>query len=894
MGCADGSYAQLLPVNQPEQNACNALLLCGNSFTSPYAYQGVGTVTDLSSTPCGSGEGNSMWLKLVVNTAGTIVFVISPTTTTDDYDFAVLDASGGCSSLSSSNVVRCNFNNNYTGSNVNGQIGLNSTSTTNFVTSGTTGSSYCQQINAAAGDVYLIMINNFGTYSTGNTPTSGFTIDFSGSTAIFYDTVPPTFSYLTATDTCAWKDSITVYLNTQVKCTSITASGSDFQLSPSGTIASATGVSCSGTNGYTQSIKLYFASSLSPGTYTLKATTGTDTNTLLNLCDIAMPVGDSIQFTIAPKVAYETADLSCTSLTVHTVAPFLCSSLATNGSDFVISGPSTVGVSGATAVGCTAAGYSNTILVTLSAPITQSGTYVLASQTGTDGNTLLDQCADSQAVGDTIAFAATANPVLQLPDSLVTCSNTGIVLPLTITNPETGISYYYNWSPASGLDNASAAQPFANPSGDQWYTVTVTGDNSTMCSAKDSVYVHNLMGMSIITNDTTICDGSSFLVDVNGSDEYSYIWTPATGVSNASVKEPYIGPTTNTVYTLTASYPGCNDTADQITVSVEPNPTNLELTADRIAMCQYDSIVLHAVVTPYGYSFSYSWTPTGSLEYATGPNNVFFGDTSTTVKVFVTTPIGCSASDSIRLTVYPGNFGSVLANDLGVCPSDSVQLEAQGGASYLWTPGSGLSDSTIANPVAYPLVGTTYSVLITDRYGCVDTQLVTVAVYPGAVLAMPDSVVIHHGEQYHIQPQTNAHYFSWFPPSGLTADNVSDPYAYPEVRTRYFVTATTEPGCSIKDSIDILVENTMIDMPNAFAPTAGSFKPVLAGIAYLKYFNVYNRWGQKVFSTTDISKGWDGSFKGTAQPVGVYTYTIDAVTDDGRPFVKNGNVTLVR
>ena len=136
-------YAQLLPVNQPEQNACTALQLCGNTFFTPYSYQGNGTVNDLATTPCGigSGENNAVWLKLVVSAPGSIVFSITPVAIADDYDFAVLNATGvDCNNLSSANVVRCNFNNNSPVFN-SGIVGLNTTSTLTSVASVTTGSS---------------------------------------------------------------------------------------------------------------------------------------------------------------------------------------------------------------------------------------------------------------------------------------------------------------------------------------------------------------------------------------------------------------------------------------------------------------------------------------------------------------------------------------------------------------------------------------------------------------------------------------------------------------------------------------------------------------------------------------------------------------------------------
>lgn len=888
--------AQLLPPNQPEQDACNALQLCGNSFFTPYSYQGQGLVTDLSTTPCFSGESNSVWLKLVVSAPGSIVFTITPVVQADDYDFAISNITGGsCSSIAQSQVVRCNFNNNLPVFN-SGIVGLNSTSTLTSVTGGTTGSPFLQQITAAAGDVYLIMINNFG---SGGGPSSGFTINFAGSTAVFFDNTPPHFNNLSSSSACNYKNTVTVHLNTPVACNSIAANGSDFQLTPSGTVSSASGINCSGSNGYTQDVIVNFAPSLTPGTYALHAKVGTDANTLVNLCGTALPVTDSLVFTIPPSASYTSASLSCTALTVNTNIPVKCSSIAANGSDFNITGPAAATVSAAVGVACNAAGYTNTISLTLANPITASGTYTLHAQNGTDGNTLQDSCGTNQALNNQITFNAAAKPVLQLPDSLTTCINTGVTLPLIITNNDPALTYTYQWAPAAGLSATNIAQPVANPSGDQLYTVTVGSNNPSMCTSKDSVFVHGLQGFDILNNDTAICAGSSFQIVVNGSDEYTYTWTPTNGVFNPNIKEPVLSPTTTTTYTLTASHAGCNDSIATLAVEVQANPTGIRLYAEpSTTMCQYDTIVLHAVSTSPGFNFTYVWTPAGDLLYSGGPNNAYFGDTSATVTVTANTSIGCTAKDSIKLTVYPGNFSGVSTNDTGMCPGGSVQLFAGGGQSYTWSPSYGLSDTTIANPVASPETTTDYLMIAKDIHGCADSQMVRVSVHSSAIIALPDSVNIYPGESYPIEPQTNALYFTWFPPSGLSAANIADPMASPQVRTRYFVTATTEYGCSVSDSIDVLVKETVIDIPNAFAPNGNgansTFKPSKRGIAKLKAFYIFNRWGEKVFETTNIDHGWDGTFNDKPQPIGVYIYTIEAVTDLGKTFTKQGNVTLVR
>src|SRR5436309_15725147 len=82
-----------LPPDQPKQDACNALQLCGSSFFTPYSYTGTGRKLDLDSTPCyphaGGAEKNSVWLQIHILSAGNVVFKIKPVNPNDDYDFAV-------------------------------------------------------------------------------------------------------------------------------------------------------------------------------------------------------------------------------------------------------------------------------------------------------------------------------------------------------------------------------------------------------------------------------------------------------------------------------------------------------------------------------------------------------------------------------------------------------------------------------------------------------------------------------------------------------------------------------------------------------------------------------------------------------------------------------------
>ncbi len=294
------SFSQnVLPPNQPEQDACNALQLCGSLFSSPYSYQGAGPTVDIKTTPCGQGEINSVWIKLTITGGGAVVFSLIPKDPVDDYDFAVFDVTDAdCSNLSPANVVRCNFNNNFPGSNLNGIVGLSLNGAETSVPTGYTGNSFCKYIDALAGQTYLIMINNFGNDNSASV-SAGFTIDFSGSTATFGNSPLPALG--STLKQCS-DTSVTVELTTPVSCSSIAADGSDFYITPFVAIGSATGTNCINGNGYTKEVTINFSGHAPIGNYVLYAREGTDMNTLTDFCNNSMLLPASLPFIIPRPV----------------------------------------------------------------------------------------------------------------------------------------------------------------------------------------------------------------------------------------------------------------------------------------------------------------------------------------------------------------------------------------------------------------------------------------------------------------------------------------------------------------------------------------------------------------------------------------------------------------
>jgi gliding motility-associated-like protein len=458
--------------------------------------------------------------------------------------------------------------------------------------------------------------------------------------------------------------------------------------------------------------------------------------------------------------------------------------------------------------------------------------------------------------------------------------------------------YTYTWTPATGLSSTTVANPSANPNATTTYYIAVN-PGAIGCDGHDTVTLRILPNdIELFNHDTAICRGETIVTNVAGDPNFTYSWTPTNGIKKPFVIMPDITPDTSATYVVTARFPGCPDMVHQFDVDVQPVPV-VTSGADR-DVCQWDIVILHGTVSPEWYKkYDISWEP--NTHVITNPKEkdiVFYGMTTTDMVLVVKTPAGCTGTDTTNIVVYPGDFGTVTPDgDQRICPNDTLELVATGGAKYQWSPDLDVSATNKATVKVYPTNSTWLNLLITDIHGCKDTFDIRLTVNPEAIVDLPADIKLHPGESVMLNPGGNCIHYSWFPPVGLSDASIANPIAKPEVNTRYIYTAVTESGCEVTDSINVWMVPTQLDMPNAFAPDGRSnnnLKIIKQGIATLKYFRIFNRWGVKVFETSNIDEGWDGTINGESQPMGVYVYSIEAITDNGTPYSKQGNITLIR
>ena len=114
----------------------------------------------------------------------------------------------------------------------------------------------------------------------------------------------------------------------------------------------------------------------------------------------------------------------------------------------------------------------------------------------------------------------------------------------------------------------------------------------------------------------------------------------------------------------------------------------------------------------------------------------------------------------------------------------------------------------------------------------------------------------------------------------------------------YQISIRTDSGCLVTDTVFVKAVDANIFVPSAFTPNTDGkndkFAPVCYSIARLNFFSVFNRWGELLFTTNTIGKGWDGTNKGAAADAGTYVWMLEAVGMDGQVFRQKGTVVLIR
>lgn len=340
--------------------------------------------------PCNDGaqyaDKNPFYYKFTCYQTGTLGFIITPLAANEDYDWQLYDITGRNPNdifTINSLLVTGNWAGVYgpTGTSASGVnfIQCSSTPTANV-------STFAAMPTLIAGHEYLLMISHY------TDTQSGYSLSFGGGTAVITDPKIPALG--TVKPDCDGK-TLTLKLNKKVRCNTLSASGSEFSISPAvANVIAAVPDSCSFGFDFDE-ITITLSAALPNGNYQLIINNGTDGNTLLDNCGNAIPQGQQVPFFYAvpqPIFADSIGKPGCTPDSVRIYFPkkITCNTIAANGSDFSVTGPTAVTVTSAN--GNCVNNKTDYIVVKFAAPIYTKGTYNLTLKAGDDGTVVIDEC----------------------------------------------------------------------------------------------------------------------------------------------------------------------------------------------------------------------------------------------------------------------------------------------------------------------------------------------------------------------------------------------------------------------------------------------------------------------------------------------------------------------
>jgi gliding motility-associated-like protein len=489
-------------------------------------------------------------------------------------------------------------------------------------------------------------------------------------------------------------------------------------------------------------------------------------------------------------------------------------------------------------------------------------------------------------------------------DKKVLCDNGTIQFRDSSVTADIVSSYVWNFGDGntSGLRNPS--HTYGNTG---MYDVTLTINTVNGCSntitKPQFIKVVPTPQLSI-TGTTTYCSPAT--VNLTGNlvnpDTSAIQWTwkvdnrivNSKDLSNFSI--PAAG--TYTAWLIATNSSGCTDSTST-TITVNQTPT---IDAGRdTTICIGSSFVLN----PSGAS-TYLWSPGTDLNCTNCENPV--STPQNDIRYYVTgSTLGCSNTDSVFVRVKKPFTVTVSANDT-LCVGERLQLFASGAENYSWSPATGLSSSTIANPIATPTTTTTYTVTGFDSSSCfTDTRSVTVYVYNYPTINAGNDTVIIGGTsaQLFAVGSPDIISYNWSPFATLSCTTCPNPVASPKNNTTYTVEVSNIAGCVSSDEVTVLVGCLAgrIYIPNAFTPNNDGkndrFYVIGDGVDKIKRITVFDRWGKAIYNRENIqgnnpSAGWDGTLNGYEQPTGMYTYITEVICGDGAVFKLQGTITLIR
>jgi len=508
-----------------------------------------------------------------------------------------------------------------------------------------------------------------------------------------------------------------------------------------------------------------------------------------------------------------------------------------------------------------------------------------------------------------IAFPSTTTTYYLQPNVSTICSNIDSIIVYVTPLPTAQIiadtflclgdtlqlnalgGQFYTWTTGLALSDPNIADPFALPTIASTYTVVVRDSNNCQDSISLLVNIGNSNFTPLV--DQTICLGDSAFLNLPNAT--NPLWF-GDSLSCYNCLQTVAYPNDSVTY-IVAYYNNDNCfIRDSLEVQVLDLSQLEALGTDTI--CLGDTIQLNVLGNN---NAPIEWLPNYALSNNNSSNPLAYPDVDTQYIVQVQQGT-CTANDTINIYLQPST--EIKTMDVSYCIGDTAQLIATGNSStYNWSPILSLSNSNIANPIVFATSNQQYQVIGTGVCNT-DTAYANVSVYNYPNLQLDSSISAVLGSTITLNVNTDSNVdFDWSPSIDLSCNNCPNPSWVVRQNQIFHVTLTNNFGCFVSDSILVRFISDctpdLVFVPNAFTPDLDGHNDILyaqsGSVQEIENFQIYSRWGELLFETDDLLKGWDGTFKGQALPPDVFGYFLTfRCPNTGEKMLKKGNITILR
>lgn len=500
-------------------------------------------------------------------------------------------------------------------------------------------------------------------------------------------------------------------------------------------------------------------------------------------------------------------------------------------------------------------------------------------------------------------------------------------LDVTLTNQTTGATSY-TWDFGDGSETSQEENPAHNFTNSeafvQSFPVELTVENSYDCTDNYSTYitVYPVREIELTASPQEGCAPlTTELLTQSGAKSYSWNFGDgSTETGNYQTSHIFENNSPDDIsyeisVTGTSSF-GCLEEATAMVI-VHPSPaTRFEVSPMEQQMP--DRTVSVNNLTPGEWNYSWSFGDGTTSEEANPQPHQYEGSGNYEISLRAYSEF-CEATHSELISITPMIPAIDYGQDESGCPPLPVSFynNTLDATSYLWEFGDGQSSNEKEPTHTYRVPGN-YTVRLTASGpgGTITAENVTIEIFntPTALFEpVPKVVYIPDDQVTFLNKSQGANYWEWSFGDGNSSVEFSPTHSYQNTGS-YDVTLRIEnaDGCTDEITIPDAVKARQggeIDFPNAFTPNKNGpsngqyqygertnhvFYPFTQkGIVEYK-LQIFSRWGELLFETNDIHRGWDGYYREKLAPQGVYIWRVTATFSDGRRIEKAGDVTLLR